>query len=76
VDSKSFETTGSVGDTNVDFPIETTETTKSGIDRVGSVRSSHNDDVGTSLHSVHEGEELRNDTTFDFSVGLPGVERI
>lgn len=39
-----------------------------GIDRVGSIGSSHDDNIGTSFDSIHKGKQLRDDTFFDFSV--------
>ncbi len=70
VDAEDLETAGRVGNANVDFTIESTETTKSRVDRVGPVGGSHHDDVGAGLETVHEREQLRNDTTLDFAVGL------
>ena len=70
VDAKNLETTSWIRDTNVYFSVEATEPSEGGIDRVGSVCCSHHDDVGARLETIHESEELRNDTTFDFSVSL------
>ena len=70
VDTENLETTSRVGDTDVDFTIESSETTKGGVNGVRSVCGGHNDDVGASLETVHECEKLRNDATFDFSISL------
>jgi hypothetical protein len=70
VDAEDLETASGVRDTNVNLTVETTETTESGVDRVGTVGSSHHDDIGTSLEAVHEGEKLRDNTTLNLSVGL------
>ena len=70
VDAEDLKTTSGIRDTNVDFTIETTETSEGGVDRVGSVGGGHNDDVGACFQAVHEGEQLRNNTTFDFSICL------
>jgi hypothetical protein len=70
VDAEDFKTTGGVRDTNVDFTIETTETSKSGVDRVRPIGSSHHDDIRTGLDTVHESEELGDDTTLDFTICL------
>lgn len=70
VDLENLETAGRVGDANVDLAIETAETTQSRVDRVGTVGGSHDDDVGAGLHTVHEGEELGDDTALDLTVGL------
>lgn len=70
VDPQRFESARRVGDSNVDLAVEPAEPAQGGIDRVGSVRRRHDDNVGTRLHPVHERQELRNDSTFDFSVRL------
>jgi hypothetical protein len=70
VDLENLETTSRVGDTNIDLTIETAESSKSGVDRVGSVSGSHDNDVGASLHAVHEGKELRNNSSLDLTVRL------
>lgn len=70
VDLQDLQTARRVGDTDVDLTIETSETTESRVDGVGAVSGRHNDNVGASLHAVHEGKELGNNTTLDFSVGL------
>ncbi|KAI6757217.1 hypothetical protein HG531_003042 [Fusarium graminearum] len=70
VDLENLETTSRVGDTNVDLTIESAESSKSGVDRVGSVGGGHDNDVGTSLHTVHEGKKLRNDSSLDLTVSL------
>ncbi|KAI6751078.1 hypothetical protein HG530_013992 [Fusarium avenaceum] len=70
VDLENLETTSGVRDTNINLAIETAESSESGIDRVRSVSGSHNDNVGSGFHAVHEGEELRNDTSLDLTVGL------
>lgn len=73
VNTENFETAGGVGDANVDFTIETTETTKGRINRVRSVGGCHDHNIGASLKTVHEGEQLGDDTTLDFAVGLQNV---
>ena len=70
VDLEDLETARRVGNTDVNLTIETTETTKSGIDRVGPVGGGHDDNVAAGLHAVHESQKLGNDTALDFSVGL------
>jgi hypothetical protein len=70
VNLKNLKTAGRVRDTNVDLTIETAESSKGGVDRVGTVGSSHHDDVGAGLHTVHEGKELRDDSSLDLTVGL------
>lgn len=70
VDLHNLKTAGRVGNTNVDLAIETAEAAKSGIDGVGSVGRSHDNDVRAGLHAVHEGEQLGNDSALDLTVGL------
>lgn len=70
VDLENLETAGRVGDADINLTIETTETTESGIDRVGTVGGSHDNDVGTGLHAIHEGKKLGDDATLHFAVGL------
>lgn len=70
VNAENFETASGVRNTNVNFTIKSTETTESGVNRVRSVGGGHYDDVGASLKTIHESEELRDDTTFDFSISL------
>jgi len=70
VDAEDLKTTSGIRNTNVDFTIETTETSEGGVDRVGSVSGGHDDNVGAGFKTVHEGEQLRNNTTLDFSICL------
>jgi hypothetical protein len=70
VDSENLQSTGWVGDTNVDFSVESSESSESRVDRVGPVGSGHDDDVGSGLESIHQGKELRDDSSFNFTVGL------
>lgn len=70
VNLQNLKTTSGVRNTNVDLTIETAETTKSRINGVRAVGSGHNHNVGTGLHTVHEGEQLGNDTALDLTVGL------
>jgi len=64
VNPEDLESTSGVGDSDVDLSIEPSESSKSRVDGVGSVGSSHNDDVGSSLQrarvvSFEKGEEER-----------------
>jgi hypothetical protein len=70
VDAEDFETTSGVRDTNVNFTIETTKTSEGRVDGIRSVGGSHHDDIRTGLDTVHEGKELRDNTTLDFTVCL------
>ena len=53
VDSEDFETTDLVRDTNIYFSVETAEPSEGGIERVGSVGSSNDNDVSSGLETVH-----------------------
>jgi len=58
VNTKYFETTSRIRDTNVNFTIEATEATQCRIDRIWSIGSGHNYDVRASLQAVHQGQQL------------------
>src|ERR1700742_1688538 len=73
MDSEDLETTSGIRDADVDFTIETTKTTKCWVDRIGSICSGHYDNVGSRLKTIHQGEQLRDNATFDFTVGLTNV---
>lgn len=70
VDTKDLKTTGRVRNTDIDFTIETAESTKSGVDTVGTVGGSNDDNIGAGFETVHERQELGDDTSFNFTVGL------
>lgn len=70
VDTQDLESTCGVWNTDVNFSIESSESSKSRIDRVGSVGSGHDDYVRAGLETVHKGEKLRNDSSFNFTVRL------
>jgi hypothetical protein len=70
VDSEDLKSTSWVGDSNVDLSVESTESSKGRVDGVRSVGGGHDDDVGSGLETVHEGEELGDDSSLDLSVGL------
>ena len=70
VDAENFETASWIGDTNVDFAIETTETTESGVNGVGTIGSSHYDNIRASLETIHKSKQLGDNSAFDFSVCL------
>mmetsp|Transcript_1727 Transcript_1727/g.4031 ORF Transcript_1727/g.4031 Transcript_1727/m.4031 type:complete len:777 (+) Transcript_1727:352-2682(+) len=70
VDAEDFEASIFIGDTDIDFAIETTETTKGGVNGIGTVGTSNDNDRRTLLEAVHECQHLTDDTALDFSVGL------
>ena len=67
MDLQDLETAGWVGDVDVDFAIEAAEAAECRVDGVGPV-GGH--DIAARLHSVHQGQELGDNPSFDFSVGL------
>lgn len=68
VDSQDLKTTNFVRNSNVDFSIESTESSESRIKRVRSVGSSDYNNVTTTFESVHKGQQLRNNTSFDLTM--------
>lgn len=70
VDLENLETAGRVRNTNVDLTVETTEASEGRVDGVGTVGGSHDNNVGSSLHAVHQSEQLRDDTALNLTVGL------
>lgn len=54
VNSEDLEASRRVGDPDINFPIEATETAKSGINRVWSVGSGHNNHIRPSFEAIHE----------------------
>jgi len=73
VDAKNLQTTSRVRNTDIDFTIKSAESPQCRVDGVGSICSRHNYYVRTSLHAIHQSQQLRDDTTFDFSVGLTSL---
>ena len=61
---------GGVRDTNVDFTVEAAKTTEGGVDRVGTVSRSHDNNIGAGLEAIHERQELRDNAPLDFTVRL------
>jgi hypothetical protein len=70
MDTEDFKTASWIGDANIDFTIEAAEATKGRVNRVWSVRGSHDDNIRASLKTIHKGEKLRDDTTLHLAVGL------
>merc|ERR1712165_397777 len=70
VNSKNLHPTNSIWYTNVNFSIKPTEATKSGVNGVGSVCSGHDDNVGSLFQTIHQCEQLGNDSSLDLSVSL------
>jgi hypothetical protein len=70
VDLKNLQATGRVGNANVDLAIEAAVAAQGRVDRVRPVGGGHDDNVGSGLHAVHEGQQLRDDAALDLAVGL------
>lgn len=70
VDTKNFKTADWVWDTNINFTVKTTKASESRIDAVRTISGSNDNNIGPGLHAIHEGEELRNNTTLNFAAGL------
>ena len=70
VDAEYLETAILVGDADVDLAVEAAEPTEGGIDGVGTVGGTDDNDGGALLEAVHEGEELGDDAALDLAVGL------
>jgi hypothetical protein len=68
VDTKNLESSIFIRNTNIDFTIKTTGTTKGWIDSVWSVSCTDNYNLATALDTVHQSKKLGDDTLFDFSL--------
>ena len=68
--SQTVEAASWIRNANIHLTIETSEATKSGINRVRPVSGSHDDNIGASLHAIHQGKKLGHDTSLNFTVGL------
>ena len=55
VNSQDLQTSNNIWDSNIDLPIESTESSKGRVDAVGSVCGCHDDNVSSLLHTVHQG---------------------
>ena len=75
VDAEDFQSADLVRDSDVDFPVEPAEAAQGGIEGVGSVGGSNDDDVSSGLEAVHEGQQLRDHSALDFTVHLLSVGR-
>jgi hypothetical protein len=68
VNSENFHSSCLVWHSNINFTIEATSTTQSGINSVGAVSGTNNDDLTTALDTVHKGEQLSDDTLLDLTL--------
>mmetsp|Transcript_17568 Transcript_17568/g.38393 ORF Transcript_17568/g.38393 Transcript_17568/m.38393 type:complete len:267 (-) Transcript_17568:908-1708(-) len=70
VDAENLETTIFVWYTDIDFAIKATESTQCWVDSIGTVGTTNDNDRRTLFKSVHQGQHLTDNTTFNFSIGL------
>mmetsp|Transcript_28442 Transcript_28442/g.80059 ORF Transcript_28442/g.80059 Transcript_28442/m.80059 type:complete len:454 (-) Transcript_28442:148-1509(-) len=70
VDAEDLETAVLIRHSDVDFSVEASETTEGRIDGIWTIGGSDDDDAGTLLQPIHQGQHLTDDTTLHFSVGL------
>lgn len=70
VNPEDLKSTSWVGNSNVNLSIKSTESSKGGVDGVGSVGGSHDDNVGSGFKTIHKSKKLRDDSSLNLSVGL------
>jgi len=75
VDAKNFHTADFIRDTNIDFSIETSSTTKGRVDSVRSVSGADDNNLSATFSTVHKGEHLGDDTLLDLTLRLLSVWR-
>ena len=68
VNPQDLHSSNLVGHADVNFSVETTGTTKSWVDSVGSVRRADDNDLTTALGAVHQSEELGDDSLLDLAL--------
>ena len=59
-----------IRDTDVDLAIEAAEPTQRGVDTVGPIGGCHDNHMGAALEAVHQGQQLRDNTTLHLALGL------
>mmetsp|Transcript_20519 Transcript_20519/g.36817 ORF Transcript_20519/g.36817 Transcript_20519/m.36817 type:complete len:441 (+) Transcript_20519:3071-4393(+) len=75
VDPQHLQASGLIRDANIDLPVEATEASECRINAVGPVGGRHHDDMGSTLESIHEREQLRNNSPLYFALGLLALRR-
>mmetsp|Transcript_34560 Transcript_34560/g.55751 ORF Transcript_34560/g.55751 Transcript_34560/m.55751 type:complete len:456 (-) Transcript_34560:86-1453(-) len=68
VNAQAFHAARLVRHADVDLAVETTEATQGWVDGVRTIRSRHDYNVCARFETVHESEELRNNTTLYFAI--------
>lgn len=73
VDSQDLESTDLIRHSNIDLPIESSKPSQSRVERVRPVCGSNNNDMSSSLETVHQCQELRNNSSFHLTMNLLSV---
>ena len=75
VNAQNFHSADLIWNTNIDLSVETTGTTKGWVNRVGSVGGSDDDDLASTLGTVHQSEQLCYDSLLSLTMTLLSVWR-
>ena len=70
MNSQNLQSSSRVRDTDIHLAIKAPKSTEGSINAIGPVGRSHHDNITSCLDTVHEGEELGDDTALDFAVGF------
>lgn len=70
VNAQNLHASNFVGHANVDFTVKASTPTKSGINGVGSVCCAYDDDLSSSLYTVHKCQELSDNSLFNLTLRL------
>ena len=68
VNLEDLHSSKSVRNADVDFSIESSKSSERRVNRVRSIRCAHYNDVRALFESVHQRQQLRDDSSFDFAV--------
>lgn len=79
MDIHDFTSSFTVGYADFDFSVKATGSSQGWVECVSSVGGTDDNDVVSTLHTVHEREHLRNNTSFNFAryvftLGANGVD--
>jgi len=70
VNSQNFHSSHLVRNSNINFSVKSSESSQRRIDRVWSIGCSNNNHLSSTLHSIHQSQQLRNNSLFYFSIRL------
>jgi hypothetical protein len=73
MNAKNFKSSVLIRYTNIDFTIETTSTSKRGVNSVRSIGSTNHDGLSTAFNTVHQCEQLSDNTLLNLTLGLLSV---